>query len=91
MLVGDTGFEPVTSSVSDMGNRFAEIRPSPFPLVRGGLRFSTDSGEPPRNALRGYTRGYIPRIGKPAGGEPPDQLDRSQPAPDVPAERPDRC
>jgi hypothetical protein len=35
MLVGDTGFEPVTSSVSDMGNTSAGIRASTSSLVSG--------------------------------------------------------
>jgi hypothetical protein len=49
MLVGDTGFEPVTSSVSVIGITSAGIRAGTSPLVRDGLlsqRTSPNAREP---------------------------------------------
>jgi hypothetical protein len=57
-----------------MGNTSAEIRMSPFPLVRTSLCFSANGAGPRRTGLRGYTLGYISKIIYRWRGDTQDQL-----------------
>ena len=88
MFVGLARFELATPRPPVIGITSAAIRPSAFPLVKPGLRMSADVVELPRIALRGYTRGYISRVGKQTGGEPQDQLAGSRLTSDVSASGP---